>query len=150
MLLIRVSPAHVFDLHLNTHSRLNCIGALLDVIDEGADQAIRLDQPGVVASCNATSLFWVKAVAAFISPDEFCFKGITLSNMIALCREGVAPLRQGDGAPDDLPSGPWLTQTIAASTRRSPRSIINERAEKGHIDQQNYGAKSVMKLELSA
>lgn len=99
---IRTSPPEIFDMQLNTHSRLNYIRALLDVIDEGADEAIMLDHRGFVTSCNATNLFWVKDGAVFTSRDEFCFNGITRANVIALCRAGAAPLQQGDWPPDDL------------------------------------------------
>lgn len=99
---IRTSPPEIFDMHLNTHSRLNYIRALLDVIDTGADEAIICDHRGFVASCNATNLFWVKDGTVFTSRDDFCFNGITRSNVIALCRGGAAPLQQGDFPPDHL------------------------------------------------
>lgn len=99
---IRTSPPEIFDMHLNTHSRLNYIRALLDVIDTGADEAIMLDHRGFVASCNATNLFWVKDGTVFTSRDDFCFNGITRGNVIALCRGGAAPLQQGDFPPDHL------------------------------------------------
>lgn len=99
---IRTSPPEIFDMQLNTHSRLNYIRALLDVIDTGADEAIMLDHRGFVASCNATNLFWVKDGTVFTSRDEFCFNGITRGNVIALCRDGAAPLQQGDWLPDHL------------------------------------------------
>lgn len=99
---IRTSPPEIFDMHLNTHSRLNYIRALLEVMDQGADEAIMLDHRGFVASCNATNLFWVKDGTVFTSRDDFCFNGITRSNVIALCRDGAAPLRRGDWLPADL------------------------------------------------
>ena len=99
---ILTSPPEIFDMHLNTHSRLNYIRALLDVIDTGADEAIMLDHRGFVASCNATNLFWVKDGTVFTSRDDFCFNGITRGNVIALCRDGVAPLQQGDWGADHL------------------------------------------------
>ena len=57
---IRCTPADMFDMRLNSHSRLNLISALLEVIDRGADEAVMLDPHGFVSSCNATNLFWVK------------------------------------------------------------------------------------------
>ena len=99
---IRTSPPEIFDMHLNTHSRLNYIRALLEVMDEGADEAIMLDHLGYVASCNATNLFWVKDGTVFTSRDDFCFNGITRSNVIALCKDGAAPLQQGDWLPEHL------------------------------------------------
>ena len=40
---IRCSPAEMFDMRLNSHSRLNLITALLQAIDAGADEALMLD-----------------------------------------------------------------------------------------------------------
>lgn len=99
---IRTSPPEIFDMHLNTHSRVNYIRALIEVMDEGADEAIMLDHRGFVASCNATNLFWVNDGTVFTSGDAFCFNGITRGNVIALCRDGAAPLQQGDWLPDHL------------------------------------------------
>jgi hypothetical protein len=99
---IRTSTPEIFDMHLNTHSRLNYIGALLDVMDTGADEAIMLEHRGFVASCNATNLFWVKDGTVFTSRDDFCFNGITRGNVIALCRNETTPLQQGDWLPDHL------------------------------------------------
>jgi branched-chain amino acid aminotransferase len=93
---IRTSGEEVFDMRLNSHSRLNFIRALLDVIDTGADEALMLDPQDHVASCNATNFFWVKDGTVFTSGDAYCFNGITRGNVIALCRQGAAPLSQGD------------------------------------------------------
>lgn len=99
---IRTSARDMFDMRLNTHSRLNYIVALLDVIDSGADEAVMLDPHGNVASCNATNLFWVKDGTVLTSGDDYCFNGITRGNVIGLCREGTAPLDQGDHPPAAL------------------------------------------------
>ncbi len=124
---IRTSPPEIFDMHLNTHSRVNYIRALLEVIDDGADEAIMLDHRGFVASCNATNLFWVKDGTVFTSRDDFCFNGITRGNVIALCREGAAPLQQGDWLPDDLLGADeaFVTGTMGGVT---PVGSINGRA----------------------
>ena len=99
---IRTSGPEVFDMHLNSHSRLNYIRALLEAIDAGADEAVMLDPNGNVASCNATNLFWVRGGEVRCASDRFCFPGITRANVIALCQAGAAPLRIGDFGPDDL------------------------------------------------
>jgi branched-chain amino acid aminotransferase len=90
---IRCTPAEMFDMRLNSHSRLNLIRALLDVIDKGADEALMLDPQGLVSSCNATNFFFVKDGAVCTSTGEFCFNGVTRANVIALCRENSIPLR---------------------------------------------------------
>lgn len=99
---IRASGRDVFDLRLNTHSRLNYILALIDVLDTGCDEAVLLDPRGYVASCNATNLFWVNDGVVHTSGDDYCFNGVTRGNVMALCRGGVAPLDQGDHRPESL------------------------------------------------
>jgi len=92
---IRTTGPDMFDMRLNSHSRIGLIRALLDVIDTGADEAVMLDPHGHVATCNATNLFWVKDGTVFTSGDLYCFNGITRGNVITLCRDGAAPIRQG-------------------------------------------------------
>ncbi|HSC17559.1 MAG TPA: aminotransferase class IV, partial [Rhizomicrobium sp.] len=58
---IRCTPANMFDMRLNSHSRLNLVRALLDVLPRGADEALMLDPHGFVSSCNATNFFFVRA-----------------------------------------------------------------------------------------
>src|SRR5688572_5971222 len=48
----RTSGPDVFDLRLNSHSRLNLIQALIQAINAGADEALMLDPRGFVASCK--------------------------------------------------------------------------------------------------
>ena len=56
----RTSGPDVFDLRLNSHSRLNLIQALIQAIHAGADEALMLDPRGFVASCNSTNFFIVR------------------------------------------------------------------------------------------
>jgi branched-chain amino acid aminotransferase len=93
---IRCTPAEMFDMRLNSHSRLNLIRALLDVIGKGADEALMLDPNGLVSSCNATNFFFVKNGTICTSTGEFCFNGVTRANVIALCRDNSIPLRLAD------------------------------------------------------
>jgi branched-chain amino acid aminotransferase len=92
---IRCSPADIFDMRLNSHSRLNLIRALLDAIHGGADEALMLDPDGFVSSCNATNFFAVRDGTVFTSSGEFCFNGITRANIIDLCRANDIPFRIG-------------------------------------------------------
>src|SRR5262249_31146144 len=64
---VRCTPAAMFDMRLNSHSRLNLIRALLEAIEAGADEALMLDPDGAVSSCNATNFFFVKDGAVFTS-----------------------------------------------------------------------------------
>lgn len=93
---IRCSPADMFDMRLNSHSRLNLITALLQAIRAGADEALMLDPQGFVSSCNATNFFWVRGGQVFTSSGDFCFHGVTRANVIALCRANGIPLTLGN------------------------------------------------------
>ena len=89
---IRCTPAEMFDMRLNSHSRLNLITALLQAIDTGADEALMLDPHGFVASCNATNLFIVRDGQVLTSTGEYCFNGVTRANVIDLCRVHGIPV----------------------------------------------------------
>ena len=90
------TPAEMFDMRLNSHSRLNLIRALLEAIAAGADEALMLDPNGYVSSCNATNFFWVKDGRVMTSTGDYCFNGVTRANVIALCREQGIPITLGD------------------------------------------------------
>jgi branched-chain amino acid aminotransferase len=85
----------MFDMRLNSHSRLNLIGALLDAIRGGADEALMLDPNGAVSSCNATNFFCVRDGTVLTSGGEFCFNGITRANILRLCRLNDIPFHAG-------------------------------------------------------
>lgn len=90
---IRCTPADMFDMRLNSHSRLPLIRSLLDVIPRGGDEALMLDPGGFVSSCNATNFFWVKDGEVRTSTGEFCFNGVTRGNVIRLCDANAIPTR---------------------------------------------------------
>jgi len=93
---VRCSPASMFDMRLNSHSRLNLITALLEAIEAGADEALMLDPRDFVSSCNATNFFFVRDGRVFTSAGAYCFNGITRGHVIALCRENDIPIELGD------------------------------------------------------
>lgn len=95
------TPAEMFDMRLNSHSRLNLIRALIDVMDRGGDEALMLDPHGFVSSCNATNFFWVRDGEVRTSKGDYCFNGVTRANVIALCREEGLPLALGDFPVED-------------------------------------------------
>ena len=99
---VRCSPAEMFDMRLNSHSRLNLITALLEAIRAGADEALMLDPDGFVSSCNATNFFFVRGGEVLTSTGDFCFNGITRANVVALCREHGLPIRLGGFSLDDV------------------------------------------------
>ncbi|MBS0331235.1 MAG: aminotransferase class IV [Proteobacteria bacterium] len=99
---IRCTPAEMFDMRLNSHSRLALITALLDAIKVGADEAVMLDPGGHVSSCNATNLFWVRDGKVRSSTGQFCFNGVTRANVIGLCRDNGVPIELGHFPLSDL------------------------------------------------
>ncbi len=92
---VRCTPAEMFDMRLNSHSRLSLIMALLGAIRAGADEAVMLDPGGHVSSCNATNLFWVKDGRVRTSSGHFCFNGVTRANVISLCEANGIAIEQG-------------------------------------------------------
>lgn len=93
---IRCSRADMFDMRLNTHSRLNLIMALTQAIKAGADEALMLDDRGFVASGNATNFFIVNDGTVMTSTGASCFNGITRANMIEICEIEGIPCVQRD------------------------------------------------------
>jgi branched-chain amino acid aminotransferase len=93
---IRCTPANMFDMRINSHSRLALIIALNEAIKAGADEALMLDPDGFVSSCNATNFFFVRDGEVRTSTGRFCFNGVTRGNVIALCRREGIPLQLGD------------------------------------------------------
>jgi len=93
---IRCTPAEMFDMRLNSHSRLNLIQALLEAIRAGADEALMLDPHGFVSSCNATNFFWVRDGRVMTSSGLYCFNGVTRANVIGLCEAHGVPITLGD------------------------------------------------------
>jgi branched-chain amino acid aminotransferase len=57
-----------------------------------------LDPEGFVSSCNATNFFFVTGGEVRTSRGDYCFNGITRTNVIGLCRDHGVPIRLGDFA----------------------------------------------------
>jgi branched-chain amino acid aminotransferase len=92
----RTSGPDVFDLRLNSHSRLNLIQALIQAIHAGADEALMLDPRGFVASCNSTNFFIVRGGELWTSTGACSFKGITQARVIAAWRADGRTARECD------------------------------------------------------
>jgi branched-chain amino acid aminotransferase len=88
----RTSGPDVFDLRLNSHSRLNLIQALIQAIAAGADEALMLDPRGFVASCNSTNFFVIRKGELWTSTGAYSFRGLTQKAVIEAWRAsgGVA------------------------------------------------------------
>lgn len=93
---IRCSTPDVFDLRLNSHSRLNFIQALIQAINAGADEALMLDTNGFVSSCNSTNFFIVRGGTLWTSSGRYCFNGITRATVLRLARDAGIPVHEGD------------------------------------------------------
>ena len=92
----RTSGPDVFDLRLNSHSRLNLIQALIQAIHAGADEALMLDPRGFVASCNSTNFFVVRGGELWTSTGAYSFKGITQRNVVDAWRAAGGVARECD------------------------------------------------------
>jgi branched-chain amino acid aminotransferase len=92
----RTSNPDVFDLRLNSHSRLNLIQALLQAIHAGADEALMLDSRGFVASCNSTNFFIVRGDELWTSTGLYNFKGITQQTVVDAWRAAGRVARECD------------------------------------------------------
>lgn len=90
---IRCTPAEMFDMRINSHSRLALILALNQAIEAGADEALMLDPNGFVSSCNATNFFLVSGGEVRTSTGQYCFNGVTRGNIIELCHRHDVPVR---------------------------------------------------------
>jgi len=92
----RCSGPDVFDLRLNSHSRLNLIQALIQAINAGADEALMLDPHGFVASCNSTNFFVVRDGSLWTSTGRYNFLGITRGKVIDVFRADGGIVRELD------------------------------------------------------
>ena len=72
----------MFDLRLNSHSRLNLIQALIQAIHAGADEALMLDPRGFVASCNSTNFFIVRGGELWTSTGAYTSRASRSANVI--------------------------------------------------------------------
>ena len=97
---VRCTGPEMFDMRLNSHSRLHLITALLEAIEAGADEALMLDPHGQVASCNATNFFFARGGEVFTSSGAYCFNGVTRGHVIGLCREAGIRIHVDDRAPE--------------------------------------------------
>lgn len=92
----RTSGPDVFDLHLNSHSRLNLIQALIQAINAGADEALMLDPRGFVASCNSTNFFILRGGELWTSTGSYSFRGITQQSVLKAWRAAGQVARECD------------------------------------------------------
>jgi branched-chain amino acid aminotransferase len=80
------------DPKLNSHSKLNCVLAMIQAIKAGADEALMLDPHGFVDTCNSTNFFVVRKGEVWTSTGDYCLNGITRRKVIQLCRDNAIPV----------------------------------------------------------
>ncbi len=93
---IRRGRPDVQDPGLNSHSKLNCIQAMVDAIKMGADEALMLDPHGFVSTCNATNFFIVRKGEVWTSTGRYCLRGITRGVILELCADAGIVAREKD------------------------------------------------------
>ncbi|WP_062763254.1 aminotransferase class IV [Falsirhodobacter sp. alg1] len=123
---IRCSTPDVFDLRLNSHSRLNFIQALIQAINMGADEALMLDNRGFVASCNSTNFFIIRGRELWTSTGLTCFNGITRSKALKIWADAGNIVREKDFTLAEVYSADeiFVTGTLGGIT---PVSFIDGR-----------------------
>lgn len=84
--------ADVQDPKLNSHSKLNCIVAMIQAIKAGADEGLMLDPHGFVSTCNSTNFFIVRRDEIWTSAGDYCMPGVTRRKIIDLCRANGIPV----------------------------------------------------------
>jgi branched-chain amino acid aminotransferase len=134
----RTSGPDVFDLRLNSHSRLNLIQALIQAINAGADEALMLDPRGFVASCNSTNFFIVRGNALWTSTGAYSFRGITQTTVLEAWAEAGGVARECDFTLAQVYSADeaFVTGTLGGVTpvTRIDGRVIGQ-GQPGHVTQ---------------
>lgn len=82
------------DPKLNSHSKLNCIVAMIQAYKAGYDEALMLDPHGFVNTGNSVNFFIVRNGAVWTSTGDYCMPGITRAKVIELCEDDGIPVYQ--------------------------------------------------------
>ena len=108
------------DAKLNSHSKLNCILAMIQAIKAGADEALMLDPNGFVSTCNSVNFFIVRKGEVWTSTGDYCMNGITRRKVIEVCRADGIPVFERNfslvdtyGADEAFVTGTFGAQTPA-------------------------------------
>ncbi len=125
------------DPKLNSHSKLNCILALNQAIEAGADEALMLDPHGFVNTTNSTNFFIVRKGELWTSTGDYCMNGVTRQKVIDLCRSNGIPVYERNYSLVDAYSADeaFVTGTFGAQT---PVSEIDGRVLK-HVGGPLFG-----------
>lgn len=99
---VRRGYSDVQDPTLNTHSKLNCIGACIQAAKAGFDEALMLDPHGFVATCNSTHFFIVRRGELWTSTGDYCLDGITRGKVLEMADEVGLVTRQTNFTLNDV------------------------------------------------
>ncbi len=115
---VRRGAPDVQDPRINSHSKLNCILAMIQAIEAGADEALMLDPQGFVSTCNSTNFFMVRRGEVWTSTGRYCLHGVTRGKVIELCREDGIPVHEKDFPLLDVHAADeaFVTGTFGAQT----------------------------------
>lgn len=86
----------VLDQHLNCHSKLHEVIALIQAVGAGADEALMLDANGAVATCNATNFFIVRRGELWTSTGFSNLLGVTRDVILEVARAAGLICREHD------------------------------------------------------
>lgn len=84
----------VQDPKLNSHSKLNCITAMIQSYKAGCDEALMLDPHGFVSTGNSVNFFIVRNGEVWTSTGDYCMPGITRAKVIEICEQNGIPVFQ--------------------------------------------------------
>lgn len=109
---------HTQDPKLNSHSKLNCILAMLQAMHAGTDEALMLDVNGFVDTCNSVNFFMVRKGEVWTSTGDYCLNGITRAKVIDVCRGAGIPVFERNFSLMDVYSADeaFVTGTTGAQT----------------------------------
>lgn len=115
---VRRGHPDVQDPRLNSHSKINCITAMIQSYKAGADEALMLDPHGFVSTCNSTNFFIVRKGEVWTSTGDYAMKGITRQKTIDVCKaHGIAVMEKNFSLVDVYSADEaFVTGTFGAQT----------------------------------
>jgi branched-chain amino acid aminotransferase len=93
---IRRPTPDVLDPKIHHNNLLGSILAKIEANNAGADDAILLDQRGMIAETNATHLFFVAGDVLCTPTTVACPEGITRQTVLGLATDAAIPTEVGD------------------------------------------------------
>jgi branched-chain amino acid aminotransferase len=106
------------DPKLNSHSKLNCILAMLQAMQSQADEGLMMDVNGFVNTCNSVNFFIIRRGEVWTSTGDYCMNGITRAKTIEVCRAHKIVVREKNFSLMDVYSadGAFVTGTTGGQT----------------------------------